>query len=217
MRGAPIMGCGLPAVGRIIPADAGSTALYRVVIDTHGDHPRGCGEHLDDRPFRTVHDWIIPADAGSTIQDKRIRPRKGDHPRGCGEHARRTGRSSPRPGSSPRMRGAPHDECSHNGRTRIIPADAGSTPVIWMSLWRPWDHPRGCGEHDGWATEVANQTGSSPRMRGAPDKASSDDMDERIIPADAGSTLTCAMYGVRSRDHPRGCGEHFFYVSIHSI
>ena len=26
-------------------------------------------------------------------------------------------------------------------------------------------------------------------MRGAPDEASSDDMDERIIPADAGSTL----------------------------
>ena len=30
----------------------------------------------------------------------------------------------------------------------------------------------------------------------------------RIIPADAGSTLTSEYAGLDARNHPRGCGEH---------
>ena len=32
----------------------------------------------------------------------------------------------------------------------------------------------------------------------------------RIIPADAGSTELLSTYDVADKDHPRGCGEHFF-------
>ena len=30
-----------------------------------------------------------------------------------------------------------------------------------------------------------------------------------IIPADAGNTQAGSKAGLRTRDHPRGCGEHF--------
>ena len=45
MRGAPSLRIAYHGIGRIIPADAGSTTdrAYRVSLDE--DHPRGCGEH----------------------------------------------------------------------------------------------------------------------------------------------------------------------------
>ena len=45
MRGAPqAQGAG-KKIGRIIPADAGSTVLFILILHVVGDHPRGCGEH----------------------------------------------------------------------------------------------------------------------------------------------------------------------------
>ena len=92
--------------GRIIPADAGSTAAFRIRSAAMGDHPRGCGEHIANvlkkndisgssprmrgalrlafRQLRVL--GIIPADAGST-KTKQLNQRPSeDHPRGCGEH-----------------------------------------------------------------------------------------------------------------------------------
>ena len=74
-------------VQRIIPADAGSTHNQRSLLRFHGDHPRGCGEHLleihakyvplgSSPRMRGAHLLIvlplidvriIPADAGSTL------------------------------------------------------------------------------------------------------------------------------------------------------
>ena len=50
--------------------------------------------------------------------------------------------------------------------------------------------------------------GSSPRMRGARRLRRLICMANGIIPADAGSTAPVSMTGRRTRDHPRGCGEH---------
>ena len=92
----------------IIPADAGST---RQPIDQKcfdGDHPRGCGEHVENdlayfeekgssprmRGARRLPLLllalvrIIPADAGSTCLCAGLPRKKWDHPRGCGEHCR---------------------------------------------------------------------------------------------------------------------------------
>ena len=111
-------------------------------------------------------------------------------------------------GSSPRMRGAPHlyDETSnHSG---IIPADAGSTPLLFCSSLITQDHPRGCGEHLR-AYDVARvRPGSSPRMRGALLDGCQACALGGIIPADAGSTGRLQGKSLGSRDHPRGCGEH---------
>ena len=131
-----------------------------------------------------------------------------DHPRGCGEHDMVTTITEDNAGSSPRMRGAPHlyDETSnHSG---IIPADAGSTPLLFCSSLITQDHPRGCGEHLR-AYDVARvRPGSSPRMRGARLSSSCPSDLLRIIPADAGSTPSTRSRPVSTGDHPRGCGEH---------
>ena len=70
-------------------------------------------------------------------------------------------------GSSPRMRGALVDDLEGAAVERIIPADAGSTSYIEMTLQNGRDHPRGCGEHRDGTRQRSYRTGSSPRMRGA--------------------------------------------------
>ena len=87
------------------------------------------------------------------------------------------------------MRGAPLRGRLPIQYCRIIPADAGSTPALRVGLGRCEDHPRGCGEHYGWAGGVDLSEGSSPRMRGAPMSVLVVEEPVRIIPADAGSTV----------------------------
>ena len=90
------------------------------------------------------------------------------------------------------------------------------------------DHPRGCGEHPLNSMPTSYPRGSSPRMRGAPrfiNKLMSNDriipadagstchgdyllIYRGIIPADAGSTESHAPCAIGIGDHPRGCGEH---------
>ena len=71
---------------------------------------------------------------------------------------------------------------------RIIPADAGNTKRRPSSTIRPWDHPRGCGEHRYKAAAVSIPMGSSPRMRGTLLEIPGSVIDDGIIPADAGNT-----------------------------
>ena len=56
MRGAPIGIIEDITIGRIIPADAGSTEHRRCIMNRIEDHPRGCGEHRQQR-----HRRISPA------------------------------------------------------------------------------------------------------------------------------------------------------------
>ena len=86
------------------------------------------------------------------------------------------------------MRGAlPLDATRYMG-IGIIPADAGSTSQLLIIHSTVQDHPRGCGEHLESALDVTAEAGSSPRMRGAPVVRCPIGGDDRIIPADAGST-----------------------------
>ena len=88
MRGAQFFNEPRKYLDRIIPADAGSTIIEIFYSRLRGDHPRGCGEHvqrllcqpgqLGSSPrMRGAHDpvvlaaglfGIIPADAGSTCR-----------------------------------------------------------------------------------------------------------------------------------------------------
>ena len=212
----------------IIPADAGSTMRPCVRARRVWDHPRGCGEHARsahpmrviagssprmrgarDRPGVQVPDHrIIPADAGSTGSSPFLGSLSGDHPRGCGEHPAQVRQISSPAGSSPRMRGARDHGEPADIHTGIIPADAGSTKSTSQATGARRDHPRGCGEHSGRRRERVTGTGSSPRMRGALEVSIIPGDVSRIIPADAGSTARPWGTAPRSRDHPRGCGEH---------
>ena len=69
-------------------------------------------------------------------------------------------------GSSPRMRGTLTLAGKGMVLMRIIPADAGNTPLTDSVPGVGRDHPRGCGEHEyAQIIQYVNQ-GSSPRMRG---------------------------------------------------
>ena len=167
MRGAHELAFRLPDMGRIIPADAGSTRGGSCRVDECWDHPRGCGEHSPSigaimsrsgssprmrgarprSPGANSRGRIIPADAGSTFPASSFVRKVSDHPRGCGEHLYLILKWVGLAGSSPRMRGARCSAGCAGPAGRIIPADAGSTQTV---LWNPTghkDHPRGCGEH----------------------------------------------------------------------
>ena len=132
-----------------------------------------------------------------------------DHPRGRGEHSVRKARFRSWSGSSPRTRGALQLVAGGHLRVRIIPADAGSTWRRDTSGQQNGDHPRGRGEHSMSGSSWALVLGSSPRTRGAPSPTLTSRPPSGIIPADAGSTLSRSRPGRRSRDHPRGRGEHY--------
>ena len=234
MRGAQIIQPLYGIILRIIPADAGSTRIARGVTFQPQDHPRGCGEHRQrerlllpragssprmrgarrHRRCPCVPRRIIPADAGSTDQTGQMTEGVRDHPRGCGEHARHHDHRHRRLGSSPRMRGAPLARPGHHQPVGIIPADAGSTNSMVMWLNVNGDHPRGCGEHVFHPFLGSSPSGSSPRMRGAPERDERDHAILRIIPADAGSTPRIHDWRPAGQDHPRGCGEHSSYRQV---
>ena len=147
MRGAQWQGVQAFFSGRIIPADAGSTCLRCRPRTRTGDHPRGCGEHVQSLGHQSLDGGssprmrgalvsvscmllprrIIPADAGSTWISRLASSNTWDHPRGCGEHANRPSVIRSYLGSSPRMRGAHVEITDASTGERIIPADAGST------------------------------------------------------------------------------------------
>ena len=149
MRGAHGEADGAHHAGGIIPADAGSTRRNFSRLTERRDHPRGCGEHSSmsakNVPFDgssprmrgarviVLIQWkpirIIPADAGSTRGPLPARSWTPDHPRGCGEHVAGEEPHMLLVGSSPRMRGALYRFAANEHWFRIIPADAGSTPV----------------------------------------------------------------------------------------
>ena len=151
---------------------------------------------------------IIPADAGSTTPGRPHRDSRGDHPRGCGEHKAPAAKLGHVRGSSPRMRGALSKTHAVTLNQGIIPADAGSTPLISIVVLSREDHPRGCGEHLHHKEAISLSPGSSPRMRGARFRSLEAAERSRIIPADAGSTYDPLSLTQSPRDHPRGCGEH---------
>ena len=115
-------------------------------------------------------------------------------------------------GSSPQMRGAHRFRSDDKHLAGIIPADAGSTSCGHRSDSPRKDHPRRCGEHASSPVHVPTESGSSPQMRGAHWHENPAELPGRIIPADAGSTLTVVSIRSASGDHPRRCGEHLISV-----
>ena len=97
---------------------------------------------------------------------------------------------------------------------RIIPARAGFTRVSASGAAGGPDHPRACGVYAGAPDCVLPPQGSSPRVRGLPERLSVVVLLPRIIPARAGftrgsrSTLACPA------DHPRACGVYAWDAKV---
>ena len=151
-------------------------------------HPRVCGENVGilasyHRPL-----WLIPAYAGKTSATVAISPSDA--------------------GSSPRMRGKPQPAVNQRWRGGLIPAYAGKT---WPRTGRPRGvsaHPRVCGENSFVSARNSASRGSSPRMRGKPQKVHQSNRYLRLIPAYAGKTVDSRARRPACRAHPRVCGEN---------
>ena len=212
----------------VIPACAGSTSFQFQPNTRCRDHPRVCGEHLQESagcsawlgssprvrgthylPSNCVYiAGIIPACAGNTQSLLLAWAGSWDHPRVCGEHSSGLVCQGMQAGSSPRVRGTPLAVRGGWVVSGIIPACAGNTyfPIDCHFLLP--DHPRVCGEHPFSDGKFKTYTGSSPRVRGTLDCLDVFLGQFGIIPACAGNTVTYDNVIVVRRDHPRVCGEH---------
>ena len=193
---------------RFIPACAGNTPRMNGTSAESPVHPRVCGEHpsrwrfLDQsngssprvrgtptsqRVVLLTHRFI-PACAGNTPESVCGLESRPVHPRVCGEHAYGLAATEGNAGSSPRVRGTPGDGRTSAQSTRFIPACAGNTWTSSSSRIPAPVHPRVCGEHVAGVGVQHRDHGSSPRVRGTPDDALTDELTRRFIPACAGNT-----------------------------
>ena len=208
MRGKPPRRGGAGIIRRIIPAHAGQTTPPSRFPPTSTDHPRACGANR--RVFDTVSkrhgssprmrgkpgplaspraaSRIIPAHAGQTFPHNTRTSWCSDHPRACGANPLQMIVNSSPYGSSPRMRGKLGRLGLSLRCLRIIPAHAGQTASTHRLAPASADHPRACGANCLIALTVLIGYGSSPRMRGKPEREGGDVDPLRIIPAHAGQT-----------------------------
>ncbi len=151
---------------------------------------------------------IIPAHAGQTDRPASSSTTRSDHPRACGANVSGFPSRDVNAGSSPRMRGKPMLAIVRHLRVRIIPAHAGQTSSLLLSILPTSDHPRACGANTAARPSPWSTCGSSPRMRGKPIINRVDGRSRRIIPAHAGQTSPSPTLGVPCPDHPRACGAN---------
>ena len=228
VRGKPVTPAASPLRRRIIPARAVQTRERQQTRGHRTDHPRACGANSDGHRGEWGPDGssprvrgkrspalssacrsrIIPARAGQTrclVSERQVSP---DHPRACGANAVGCPRCRGVRGSSPRVRGKPHGLAIPGVQVRIIPARAGQTsPPIMVYGW-PTDHPRACGANYCSARLKSRAHGSSPRVRGKPDRVVRVPDVGRIIPARAGQTMRHRPPNHEHADHPRACGAN---------
>ena len=113
-----------------------------------------------------------------------------------------------RMGSSPRVRGKRIDRLGRSLSDRLIPACAGKTVSRVPSSEAARAHPRVCGENVAGGVELDSGPGSSPRVRGKPERPITPEPGGGLIPACAGKTNPRFGGGVNRRAHPRVCGEN---------
>ena len=89
----------------------------------------------------------------------------------------------------------------------ITPAHAGKSHRLHLSIHRPWDHPRTCGEKTFLEQTGPAGLGSPPHMRGKANTGTDTASEARITPAHAGKSMMQSRTATAIRDHPRTCGE----------
>ena len=105
------------------------------------------------------------------------------------------------------MRGKDTEFQAKSAIPRITPAHAGKSRSAPWQLSRHRDHPRTCGEKlEAYSPAIPRQ-GSPPHMRGKVAGNFVVGVLRGITPAHAGKREKKNGQCVRSRDHPRTCGE----------
>ncbi len=149
-----------------IPAHAGNSLAFLLLLRPPSVHPRACGEltlngteqfeyvgssprmrgtrQISARPRRVI--WFIPAHAGNSCPFHSNLYIPTVHPRACGELRCVCRSSADGHGSSPRMRGTLCLYCIDCERRRFIPAHAGNSSSYTITGAATPVHPRACGE-----------------------------------------------------------------------
>ena len=209
MRRQNPFGCTTNGAPGITPAGAGTCSFCDLLQHCTKDHPRGCGdmiqeisiEHLTGgSPPRVrghgtklvdvhAHGRITPAGAGICGNVQKTFANRWDHPRGCGDMSSSSRRVWPLWGSPPRVRGHAAIVSGYGVSDRITPAGAGTCRDKSSAFCHVADHPRGCGdmvELFGFSQLLA---GSPPRVRGHVRQLVDRRRGIRITPAGAGTCL----------------------------
>ena len=170
---------------RITPARAGKTLGNPGAAYPYWDHPRSCGK---DSASPSVDIWrtgspplvrerlpalfpaiwlvrITPARAGKTRYRIGIPGCFWDHPRSCGKDATAGSPWASLRGSPPLVRERLADSQKINNYTRITPARAGKTKMVFSYLSEAGDHPRSCGKDRSSAVPKSVKSGSPPLVR----------------------------------------------------
>ena len=196
-----------PAAHRIIPAPAGTGPLRPERARGGTDHPRACGDRMEELSGQEVRGGssprlrgpagrpsynlrgarIIPAPAGTGNEPIARTDIMPDHPRACGDRSGSPYLATRAAGSSPRLRGPGPFRGVIGDHPRIIPAPAGTGRSTRPGRAARADHPRACGDRFGVPSVLLNQTGSSPRLRGPDPLRARGGPAARIIPAPAGT------------------------------
>ena len=140
---------------------------------------------------------FIPASAGNTLQIVLRHPSAPVHPRVCGEHSLPRSGFRAVTGSSPRLRGTLGLFWMKIWNRRFIPASAGNTSGCQYPSDGIPVHPRVCGEHSGSFSQLHDNSGSSPRLRGTLASSSAANVADRFIPASAGNTAPRCAHTTR--------------------
>ena len=193
----------------ITPAYAGKSFQLGDVPAVQKDHPRLCGEKVEQRnividtigsppPMRgkagrlctmTQRCRITPAYAGKRAPVVVRTPIVRDHPRLCGEKGIWKTGSKQLLGSPPPMRGKDLlvvQPCTADG---ITPAYAGKSLHVIRFFVNIQDHPRLCGEKAFTAGSEHGGRGSPPPMRGKDVITKDGKTYARITPAYAGKRI----------------------------
>ena len=155
-----------------------------------------------------ARDRIIPARAGPTRPSSVVAFGNADHPRSCGANHSHKHLDRLSIGSSPLVRGQQAMAPPASRQQRIIPARAGPTYENQAKTYRGADHPRSCGANTSFALSMLCEPGSSPLVRGQPQRHRRPRPVARIIPARAGPTNSNRSPRTDSTDHPRSCGAN---------
>ena len=155
---------------------------------------------------------ITPACAGKSPRPQTASHREEDHPRVCGEKPLRRRRGIQEMGSPPRVRGKAVRVVPVFDVNGITPACAGKSWLCSLFLVVPKDHPRVCGEKSMENSMNIDKQGSPPRVRGKDVVVKFHPILSGITPACAGKRRQAARRRYAGGDHPRVCGEKFFFL-----
>ena len=115
----------------------------------------------------TLNSWrLIPARAGNTQIHRQQHGPDPAHPRSRGEHSKAVAAMGAMLGSSPLARGTRFRASIPFFLTRLIPARAGNTGLLFTQTAAEAAHPRSRGEHSELSVAGAVRRGSSPLARG---------------------------------------------------